>query len=98
MLHIPLGRIKEAVAAFTRREASREFSQMRERSWDICHVYFHDNPEPTRDIERAALHLMSYLASWGMYRGSTWLFKNTNVSHLAGAIRVNEQYNSDLRG
>jgi hypothetical protein len=44
----------------------------RERSWELCYSYFHqDGSEGIRaDRDRAALHLGCYLASWGMYRNS----------------------------
>lgn len=46
-------------------------------SWDHCHKYFHAlPPEPTEvQTDQMALHLAFYLASYGMYRGSTMLLK-----------------------
>jgi hypothetical protein len=56
----------------------------RERSWEICYNYFHDNhPEVVRaDRDHAALHLGFYLASWGMYRPSSFLFHHAYTIHL----------------
>lgn len=98
MVNISPGAFKAAVTSFTGREASHGFSRMRERSWDICYTYFQQHPQPTRDLERSSLHLMAYLTSWGMFRGSTWIFKNTNVTHLNTAIEIIEKYNPQLRG
>jgi hypothetical protein len=58
--------------------------QDRERSWEICHSYFHTHgPEGIRaDRDHAALHLGFYLASWGMYRPSSFLFQYAYTVHL----------------
>jgi hypothetical protein len=47
----------------------------RYRSWEHCFVYFrrHKTLKSQADIDIAALHLAFYLASWGMYRGSSAL-------------------------
>ncbi|MDN3935685.1 hypothetical protein QWJ39_05095 [Arthrobacter sp. YD4] len=70
----------------------------RSRSWDYCYNYFQDHPEPTQDLERSCLQLGYYLASWGMLRGSTYLFTETNMHHYAKAVRVIENLNPTMRG
>lgn len=48
-------------------------------SWDICHREFVRSIEKAlsdKTIEILALHLIGYLASWGMYRGSSFLLKD----------------------
>jgi len=47
----------------------------RYRSWDHCYSHFQKRSSFTRDedIDSASLHLAFYLASWGMYRGSSFL-------------------------
>ncbi|MFS0715740.1 hypothetical protein ABC337_03625 [Arthrobacter sp. 1P04PC] len=70
----------------------------RSRSWDYCYNYFQDHPEPTQDLERSCLQLGYYLASWGMLRGSTYLFAETNVHHYAEAVRMIETLNRTMRG
>lgn len=70
----------------------------RSRSWDYCYNYFQDHPEPTQDLERSCLQLGYYLASWGMLRGSTYLFAETNMHHYAKAVRVIENLNPTMRG
>lgn len=69
----------------------------RSRSWDYCYNYFQDNAEPTQDLERSCLQLGYYLASWGMLRGSTYLFTKTNVSHYAKVIQVIEELNPTMK-
>ena len=57
------------------------------RSWDHCYAYFHRHHlNPTRllnDRDNAALQLAFYLASWGMYRGSSFLLKYDYTVHRA---------------
>ncbi len=69
----------------------------RSRSWDYCYNYFQDHPEPTQDLERSCLQLGYYLASWGMLRGSSYLFASTNMRHFVDTIRVIEDYNPIMR-
>lgn len=69
----------------------------RSRSWDYCYNYFQDHPEPTQDLERSCLQLGYYLASWGMLRGSTYLFAETNMRHYVKAVRVIENINPSMR-
>ncbi len=48
-------------------------------SWDICHREFVRSIGKAlsdKTIEILALHLIGYLASWGMYRGSSFLLKD----------------------
>lgn len=73
-------------------------SRRRERSWDFCFNYFQDNPYPTQNMEVSCLQLGYYLASWGMLRGSTFLFKETNALHYRSAIEVIEQHNETMSG
>lgn len=37
-------------------------------SWEHCYTFFASHPT---NFDLASLHLAFYLASWGMYRGST---------------------------
>ncbi len=62
----------------------------RYRSWEHCYRYFHSRaPDP--DI--AALHLAFYLASWGMYRGSSaLLWKDYKIHKPATAKLLEEKY------
>lgn len=54
----------------------------RGRSWDYCNRFFREH---WRDLESvqdiAALHLGCFLASWGMYRGSSFLSQRAYTVH-----------------
>jgi len=56
----------------------------RYRSWEHCYRYFHlSTPEAIAiDRDHAALQLGFYLASWGMYRGSSFLLQHAYTVHL----------------
>jgi hypothetical protein len=57
----------------------------RYRSWEHCFRYFHrSTPQAiAADRDQAALQLGFYLASWGMYRGSSFLLQHAYTAHLA---------------
>lgn len=47
-------------------------------SWEHCYLFFlnfKDKKENEKDYDLAALNLAFYLASWGMYRGSSFLLQ-----------------------
>jgi hypothetical protein len=50
------------------------------RSWEHCYRFFQSGP---RDYDLASLHLAFYLASWGMYRGSSFLLQKDYRIHRA---------------
>jgi hypothetical protein len=56
----------------------------RYRSWEHCYSFFHrSSPESLqKNRETAALQLGFYLASWGMYRGSSFLLQHAYTVHL----------------
>ena len=49
-------------------------------SWMHCHQAFGNRA--TLTVEELALHLAFYLASWGMYRGSSFLLQKAFTIHL----------------
>jgi hypothetical protein len=55
----------------------------RYRSWEHCYGYFRQARERglARERDHAALQLAFYLASWGMYRGSSFLLQHTYTVH-----------------
>jgi hypothetical protein len=59
----------------------------RYRSWEHCYRFFRDAKSAGIAVQRdhAALQLGFYLASWGMYRGSTFLLQHAYTVHL-GAV------------
>lgn len=69
-----------------------------DQSYDHCYNYFADTEDLERDMEKSCAVLGFYLASWGMYRGSTYLFKYTNSSHLQDVVRLVQQRGSALSG
>lgn len=62
----------------------------RYKSWEWCYKYFHDHhklaglsdDEKKSIIDTMALHLAFYLASWGMYRGSSFLLQRDYKTHI----------------
>lgn len=68
----------------------------RYRSWIHCYKAFSEyrNTKDERTIDYLALHLAFYLASWGMYRGSAFLFQKDYRVHIP-VIRIlqEERYN-----
>jgi hypothetical protein len=56
----------------------------RYRSWEHCYGYFQRIVPESLSVHRhhAALHLGFYLASWGMYRGSSFLLQHAYTVHL----------------
>lgn len=55
----------------------------RYNSWKHCHEYFLNNRFRTSEeiTDNMCLHLAFYLASWGMYRGSSFLLKKDYKVH-----------------
>lgn len=92
------GQIRAAVEAFLREDRTDISSaRRRERSWDFCFNHFQDHPKPTNAMALSCLHLGYYLASWGMLRGSSFLFNETNVRHYQEVVRRIEQHNDAMR-
>jgi len=60
----------------------------RSRSWEHCFQYFRRSTPEALLVDRhyAALQLGFYLASWGMYRGSSFLLQHDYTIHI-GVIR-----------
>ncbi len=63
----------------------REDENGRYRSWEYCYKVFHDahlSSDMNDDyIDYLCLHLSFYLASWGMYRGSSFLLQRDYKVH-----------------
>lgn len=54
------------------------------KSWEYCHQAFVRSRErqlTEDDIDNLALHLSFYLASWGMYRGSSFILQRDYKAH-----------------
>lgn len=80
---------EEARCVVTIREMIRAYHGImtgehhRYRSWEHCYAYFHGSTLQAiaADRDHAALQLGFYLASWGMYRGSSFLLQHTYTVH-----------------
>lgn len=57
-------------------------------SFDYCYNYFVQNKKDdlTKDIEKSCLVLGFYLASWGMFRGSSFLLQKS-IKHFEPTIK-----------
>ena len=63
-------------AAQTFYDDARANENGRSRSWEHCYRAFRDaRTDPSPDYDYLSLHLAFYLASWGMYRGSSFLLQ-----------------------
>ncbi len=56
----------------------------RYHSWEHCYLYFQKirTSKAETDVDIATLHLAFYLASWGMYRGSSHLLQKNYRVHV----------------
>lgn len=70
---IAIESISKLISEYT--EDFKEDDHHREKSWVHCYRYFgnHDSMISDETIDVACLHLGFYLASWGMYKGSSFL-------------------------
>jgi len=67
--------ISETILSFTNQLEDRNHRYL---SWEHCYRYFR---EPVVDVDKGCLHLSFYLASWGMYRGSSFLLWKDYLIH-----------------
>jgi hypothetical protein len=56
---------------------SKSTTEHRYSSFDYCYNYFLKTKDPKIDIEKSCLVLGFYLASWGMFRGSSFLLQKS---------------------
>ena len=55
----------------------------REHSWEHCYYsYYKARKEENPDYDYLSLQLAFYLASWGMYRGSSFLIQKDYTIHM----------------
>jgi hypothetical protein len=55
-------------------------------SFDYCYNYFQKTKDLNKDIEKSCLVVGFYLASWGMFRGSSFLLQKS-VKHFQPTIQ-----------
>ena len=91
-----IGKLLKGIESF-QRELKAD-SHGRFMSWEHCYGMFRAAREAARngrrpDYQRLSLHLAFYLASWGMYRGSSFLLqKDYRVHEKAVEIILERQY------
>ena len=62
-------------------------------SFDYCYGFFQTNQRNlTNNMEQSCMALWSYLASWGMLRGSSMLLRKGNYKALEDTITVIQRY------
>jgi len=68
--------ISQVVSSFESKHGAYE----RYASFDYCYNYFHpkNKNDITLDMEKSCLSLGFYLASWGMYRGSSFMLNKSS--------------------
>jgi hypothetical protein len=65
--------IEEVVTNFT----GKAIPEHRFSSFDYCYNYFLNTDDLTKNMEKSCLELGFYLASWGMFRGSSFLLQKS---------------------
>ena len=58
-------------------------------SFDYCYNYFYKENDLTKDIEKSCFELAFYLASWGMFRGSSFLLQKSSKYFLKTVEYIN---------
>jgi len=72
------------------------------RSWEHCYCAFQKAFKQQErgqkpDVDNLCLHLAFYLASWGMYRGSSFLLQRDYRIHMKSVETVLDEDYKDLR-
>ncbi len=72
----------------------------RYKSWQHCYKFFSENRNAVDEqtVDYMALHLAFYLASWGMYRGSSFLFQKDYKVHIPVVMIIQEHKYDSLHG
>lgn len=68
----------------------------RDLSWHLCYSWFREHPQPLEHREAACYQLAFYLASWGMFRGSSNLLQ-WNARDFIPVIEVINEHNTAMR-
>ena len=81
-------------------DESEKNKYSRYRSWIHCYKAFSQNRKAVNEqtLDYLALHLGFYLASWGMYRGSSFLLYNDYKVHVPVVKIILEERYSPLLG
>lgn len=83
-------RLRQAIRAYYHHA---EIGHSRYRSWEYCYAFFKAaGPDGIRrQRDHAALHLGFYLASWGMYRGSSFLLQHDYRAHYEAVDLLSDE-------
>ena len=77
-------------------ERTKQTIPHRYKSWEYCYKYFSDKQKAINSddtvLDLAALNLAFYLASWGMYRGSSFLLQTDYTVHKKSIKIIMEAY------
>lgn len=65
--------LRQTIHKFTKKTEPTD----RYRSFDYCYNYFRQTMDLTADMEKSCLVLGFYLASWGMFRGSSFILQHS---------------------
>lgn len=65
------------ILAVVNRFKSKSSPSDRYTSFDYCYNYFRQTKDFSQDVEKSCLTLGFYLASWGMFRGSSFLLQHS---------------------
>lgn len=85
--------ISDMIKAFQNTAHKNDNLNHRYLSFDYCFNYFYQNRNKLlQDLEKSCLVLGFYLASWGMYRGSSFILQK-NVKHLEETIKCINKFN-----
>ena len=77
-----IDRIINATTSFHNQLMNEENGRF--RSWEHCYLQFsYARKKETPDYDYLSLHLAFYLASWGMYRGSSFLLQKDYKIHIS---------------
>lgn len=88
--------IKDEILAFY--ESLTADPNHRYRSWEHCYSFFrnHASLKLEAEFDIASLHLAFYLASWGMYRGSSALLWKDYKIHIPVVRKLTEPQYAEL--
>ena len=88
---------KSDITEIVNRFKSQSNKDDRYRSYDYCYNYFKNTEYLTKDIEKSCLTLGFYLASWGMYRGSSFILQKSLFHYKETIIYLNDLKKSDAK-
>lgn len=90
--------VKESILLFYKEIEGDQYH--RYRSWEHCYSFFQKCHASKNDnsVDAATLHLAFYLASWGMYRGSSQLLQKDYRVHTQIVAEILDDKYSSLWG